>query len=252
MATTTRIIGQQTIIGTVQEIDALGDVPERVDQVYGRRLEPFQASFRDQGDMPVVNTLGARAKGVWRYGARRVIMSRALGSYWVPDTYGHEATHVLDDDFLGRPQRREICQLMRPIPTGWGDLTIDPNDQPLYVNAPGEAFASYGAAAMLGVRVAFATLYQRRVPIELWTQLKAIALASLDCDPAQLEQLQRDLADALSRLSTSQGRITVLEDAIRLGVTSIDAAIVNLGSVDLTVRAMAATADALRDAAGTA
>lgn len=244
----TKVVGRQTIVGTDAEIAALGDVPERVDRVYGARLEPYQVIFRDQAEMPVVNTLGARAKGVWREGARRVLMSRAFGTYPVPDVYGHESTHVLDSDFLGRPQRRELCQLMRPIPSGWHDLTIDPDQEPLYVNDPGEAFASYGAAAMLGVRPVYTTLYKRRVPVELWPQLRDVALALLDgTDPAQVAQLRTELSQALAQLQDRQGRIDRLSSLVRVGIAAIDKGVDSLDSVNLTIRDLIGAGQLMRD-----
>lgn len=248
MAELRTTIGQQTIIGTSQEIDALGDVPEKVDQVYGQRLEPYQVIFRDQADMPVVNTLGARAKGVWREGPRRVVMSRAFGTYPVPDVYGHESTHVLDSDYLGRPQHRAICRMMLPRPDGWHDLTIDPDQEPLYVNDPGEAFASYGAAAMLGVRPVYTTLYKRRVPIELWPQLRDVALALVDgTDPAQVAQLQLQLEAALSSLEDRQGRIDRLDSLVRVGIAAIDKSVNGLDSVNLVIRDLMGAGQVMRD-----
>lgn len=251
MAELTRIVGPQTIIGTAAEIDALGDVPDRVASIYGARVQPYQVRFRDQADMPIVNTLGDRAKGVWRGAARRVIMSRAFGTYWVPDVYGHEGTHVLDDDWLGRPQRTAVMELMLPMPSWWNDLTIDPNEPPLYVNSPAEAFASYGAAAMLGVRPVYTTLYRRRIAPEKWTRLRDIVLPGTDpCDPDQMAQLKRELTEALANLTASHGRIVALEDGLRVGAVQLDGYVDRLESVDLTIRDMTALAGRMRDTAG--
>lgn len=200
-------VGPLTYRMTRAQFDALGDVPDKIASIYGQRLDAVLVVTRPYEDMPLIRP-GLRARAKWSERFRRILLSVPF-TYGVQAVLGHEATHVLDDDWLTRAQRRAIIPYISPIPAGWGDLTIGDNP-PVYEASPAECFASYGAAAMLGVRPAFPTLYLRKIDQAHYSNVRAIALSAPDA-PDPCAELQEELDQVLVELGISQARVAELE-----------------------------------------
>ena len=210
------VLGPMTYRMTQAQFERLGDVPDRIQGIYGDRLDAALVITRPYQDMPLISP-GLRARALWRERSRRIILSVPFTEYDVQATLGHESTHVLDDDWLTRAQRRALLPYMSPPPAGWHDLTIG-DDPPVYKASPAECWASYGAAACLGVRVAFPKLYLRRIDQAHYSNVRAIALAAAD-EPEPCAELQQQLDQALADLALSQERVSELE-TVSLGAAS--------------------------------
>ena len=231
----TRTIGQLTYSMDDAALDALGAVPQSIADVYGDRIDAATVVLRAHADMPLIRP-GLRSRARWSESHRRIVLSTPFDEYDVQATLGHESAHVLDDDWLTRPQRRAILTYLTPMPDGWRDDVID--GEGAYENLPSECWASWGAAAMLGCGVAFPKLYGRKILRTDWPKVAALALGDQAADDP-LTELQQQLDGALAELSALR------EDAI---AGAVDVGQLAIGLADLVADAKAIDA-ILREAA---
>src|SRR5688572_7950487 len=127
--------------------DSAAQVPEittmvaTLTQVLGTRIKDVSVILKPAAGMPERSDDGV-SYGFWKAGLRQIWLWDETDNYPVAKTLAHEAMHVIDTDWLTRPQRLEIIALMEPMPTGWGDQMID-GVKKKYVGLPSEAFAVY-------------------------------------------------------------------------------------------------------------
>jgi hypothetical protein len=232
------IVGQFTYRMMPDHLAALGDVPKRIADILGKRVQAATVVTRPYDEMPLIRP-ELRARAIWRERSRRIVLSLPFAKYNVQATLGHETMHVLDDDWLTRTHRKAILPYMEPLPDGWGDLTIG-DAPPRYEASPAECWASYGANAILGVPVAFSTLYDRRIPLEHRPQVRDLALSRLDpVDPAVIAELERQVAEAKAKADQLEHRTIELTDALLATATGIELSTTNLNQIAANARAKA-------------
>lgn len=180
------LVGRVTISGTQTQIEKVKPFVKKATDLLDRRIDPLTLRIVPRADMPVAfikkdGTI-VRAEGHWS--DRRNLMRLADDVFGPKQDLlrdkilGHEFTHTVFSDWLGKWHRRQLLPVITPAADNWNDLTIGDTWEG-YVADPSEALACYGSAALFGwAKPAYSTLYLRRIAQADYPKVKAILLAT--------------------------------------------------------------------------
>lgn len=165
-----------TVTGSIAFTTALQPAVDNINSVLGPRIKDAVVLAKPATAMPQRSD-GGPSFGFWKPSLREIWMWEDIDEYPYVKTLGHEACHVLDEDWLTQDQRRDLMALMLPLPKRWYDQFIA-GKKVKYKALPSECFAVYGSAALFGFKKpAYKSLFVRRVPETKWADLAAKSLA---------------------------------------------------------------------------
>lgn len=164
-----------TVTGSLAFTTALKPAVDNINAVLGDRIKDVTVLAKPATAMPQRSD-GGPSFGFWKAGLREIWLWDEIDEYPFAKTLGHEAVHVLDEDWLTQAQRSDLLTLMTPLPKRWYDQLIA-GRKVKYKALPSECFAVYGSAALFGYRKpAYRSLFVRRVPEAKWPTLAEMAL----------------------------------------------------------------------------